>query len=125
MMRLFLERTGRVLFDVCEELLGPPSCTPQSKWIGGVVAPLALAACGLCCCLAQHVGGDHLAIGGKAAVAFGVLWISAGGFAHFHYFWGSLNRLHVLSEPGKVVSLISLIFSALFIAFSWVAATYR
>ncbi|NOZ23978.1 MAG: hypothetical protein GXP25_23115 [Planctomycetes bacterium] len=127
-MRLFAQHTGRVLFDVCEESFGPPSCTPQSKWIGGIVVPLALAFYGLCCCLAQRAiffNTEQLVLNGNVGVAFGILWISAGVFAHSHYFWGSLDRLHVFSEPGKVISLTSLIFSVLYMMFSWLAVAYR
>ena len=127
-MHLITPRMGRSLFDLCEEFLGPPSCSPRAKWVGGVIVPLAFAAYGLCCCLAQRalfVGSERFVANGNAGLAFGVLWISVGAFAHSHYFWGSLERLYVLSEPGKVVSLISITFSAFCMMFFWLATGYR
>jgi len=128
-MGYFSPRFGGHVANVTQDVFaGPPERTVGRTWIGGVVVPLAMAVYGLSCCVtasasfpARH-GIEPLL--GAAAVAYGIAWLSAGAFLHFHFFWGTVDRLCGLSEPGKIASLAVLAPSALYVLFKCVTAGY-
>ncbi len=87
------------------------------KWIGGVIAPLPLAAWGLYWIITRHAvlrgrGGPTVLEGG-GAVAAGLTVLFLALCLHFHYFWGlnesaTMRRFH---PYGKALALLGLILS--------------
>jgi hypothetical protein len=91
-----------------------PIAGPFAKYVGGLIAPLALATYGIATILQQHaiVGSQiTLELTGPNAVAIGIAAISIAGFLHCHYFWGNIDWLSFWATLGKILSLISFIAS--------------
>jgi hypothetical protein len=114
LLRFLNRNVSQYSVDMADRLSDRPEPTFWSKWFGGLIIPGLLAAYGAHCCWVQQAtfhgrGGSALELHGSAAVAYGVAWISAGLFAHFHYFWSSLERLHVFMDLGKLVALVALL----------------
>ena len=97
-----------------DKFSGTPETTFWSKWFGGVITPLFCFSYGLYCCISQQavfIGsrGITLDVSGKIAILLGLAWISGALFLHFHYFWPTFRRLWILTDFGKIISLIALI----------------
>lgn len=104
--------------DIADRLADTPEPTFWSRWFGGVIVPVLLMDYGWRCCASQSAVFDQLPLQGRTAVAFGIVWISAGLFAHFHWFWSSLKRLSVLADPGKALALLGFIGSGGYVVWS-------
>lgn len=111
---LFTRNVCQSEIDLADHLAGTPEPTFWAKWFGGVAVPIVLAAIGTRYCILQHAvfygrGGAELELEGRSAVIFGLGWVSAALFAHFHYFWPTLKRLGIYTDAGKTISLLGII----------------
>jgi len=90
-----------------------PASGSIAKWLGGVVAPIALITYGVTCFSTRHgmLPGRNgpLDLFGADAIADGLAIVSLGLFLHCHYFWGNIFHLATWAVLGKIVSLIGLI----------------
>jgi hypothetical protein len=117
---------GPNIFDLADNLSGPPSGGREQMWIlGGLFAALPTGY-GLYCCLTGHAKtinvtlrgiqpvrpGLLLDIFGGAAISFGLTLIFIGTFLHFHWFWCHHRVLSRYYEIGKLISLIGILISA-------------
>ncbi len=123
LLKLLTRNAYQREIHLMEHFSNTPEPTLWSKWFGGWVVPLLFAGYGLNCCLHQTgvLYGDNSAewlLEGRKAVFYGIAWVSAGCFAHFHYFWPTLKRLGVFTDLGKVLSLLCLIASGGFVLWS-------
>lgn len=98
---------------VVEHLAEAPATTFWSKWFGGVVAPVLMTAYATWVLADQRAttGGpsDSIRLVGRVAVAYGLVWLFAGMFAHFHYFWTGRWRLAAPAVWGEGASLVGFI----------------
>jgi hypothetical protein len=88
------------------------------QWGLGVVLPLALVAYGGTGVVVRQVTfGDQISmtLHGLNAVAFGVAWVSAGAFFHFHYFWGNVFNQAWFAVLGKIVAACGFIGGMAFV----------
>lgn len=100
---------GRETVNMADSLSGSPPQTTWPKWFGGVAVPIIILYWGIKSCVTRTAfffgqNGSSLDLIDGPAIAMGVAVISAGIFLHFHYFWGTLRKLYVLSYPGKLLS---------------------
>jgi hypothetical protein len=107
--------------DLAEHFSDTPQPTFWSKWLGGMILPLSFSAYGIKCCIFKQATfyGSHrseLVLEGEVAIAFGLAWICAGAFLHFHYFWSALKQLLPYSNLGKLLSLLGFISAAAYLA---------
>ena len=87
--------------------------SPSNAWpgriFGGLVVPLVLFAAGLYCIITQHgviVGRGWHEVRGTAAVALGIAALGAAIFFHTHAFWGTVSRLAVVHQLGRIVGAL-------------------
>jgi hypothetical protein len=91
-----------------------PSGSFWQKWFGGIAFPVVLVSYGFDCILTReavwwgrpYFSGQSLQLHGLNACLFGTAALAIGLFAHFHYFWGSVDRLEEYSVPGKIAALL-------------------
>lgn len=95
------------------DLVDTPAIGPVKRWLYGVVLaalPIAYGIVGICRRRMWLPGrGGSMEVAGAAAVAFGIVWIAAGAFAHFHFFWGPHPKLWRFADLGKITSAIAFI----------------
>ena len=108
-----------------ESLSGDAPRSPCAQWAGGLLVPVLLAALGISFCLSREGffpsgEDDFISLTGKAAVAMGVSFISAGAFLHFHYFWGNVNCLGGVSPLAKTLAVLCFLVS--FVYAIWTVA---
>lgn len=88
------------------------------QWGLGTLLPLALLGYGIYAIARQQisVGGQFpMTLHGPNATAFGIAWISAGAFAHFHYFWGNVFDQAWFAVLGKIVAACGFIAGVVFV----------
>lgn len=90
-----------------------PDVGPVGRWLYGVALAAGPVALGVYCLLAGRawfVGrGIILEVTGAAAVGLSIMYIGAGGFVHFHFFWATHQKLWRLARPGKALSLVAFV----------------
>ena len=123
LLRLLKRNVYQADIDLADRFSDTPEPTFWSKWFGGLIVPILLVGYGLRCCMRQsalfHGTADaDLELQGRTAVVFGLAWVSAGLFAHFHYFWSTLKGFGIFTDIGKALSLIALIAAVGFVAWS-------
>ena len=96
-----------------------PASGPIPKWLGGVAVPIAMIVYGVVCFVTGH--GDipgrfgSMSVSGADAVALGLASVCLGAFLHCHYFWGNIFQLAAFAVLGKIVSLIGMIGSLVYL----------
>jgi hypothetical protein len=105
-----------------DDLDDPPSGSFWQKWFGGIVVPIVTAWYCIDCIATQEAtwsGRFSLPrfsfpseqLQGFNACLLGVVVLAGGLFAHFHYFWGLVDRLEPYSVAGKIAALLLLLAS--------------
>ena len=101
--------------DSIEDLAHPPLGGRVSRWFGGVLIPACILLYGLVCIRRGSTSmlgrGASLELHHEPAFWMAVAYIAIGGFLHFHFFWGSSERLLRFSHPLKVLSLLVFVSS--------------
>jgi hypothetical protein len=95
-----------------------PGQGPFYQWGLGVVLPLALIGYGAYGVAVQQITFGtrvSMTLHGLNAIAFGIAWISAGVFLHFHYFWGNIFNQAWFAVLGKIVSACGFIAGLVFV----------
>lgn len=95
-----------------------PGQGPLYKWGLGVLLPLALIGYGIYGIAAQEISfglRTSMTLRGLNAVAFGIAWVSAGVFAHCHFFWGNIYDQAWLAVLGKIVAGVGFIAGLAFV----------
>lgn len=87
-----------------------PTCNFWNFYVMGIFTAIAFAFHGIGIIVDQYASipfskRDYSGTG-DAAVAFGIMWVFAVFFMHFHFTWSTSRRLSCLSDFGKVISLI-------------------
>jgi hypothetical protein len=109
-------------WDLADDLAGAPDVGPVGQWFFGVVLAALVVGWGIWCIADGHVttptrtGPNELT--GGAATAFGLLFVFAGVFMHFHFFWALHEVLHRFAELGKILSALSFLISAGWLLFA-------
>jgi len=93
------------------DFFDPPSGGFWQKWFGGTVVPILAFTYGVDCIATQDTWwgawrGGYVHVQGLNACLAGIELLALGLFAHFHYFWGLVDRLEPYSVAGKVASLL-------------------
>lgn len=118
-----ISRDSQTIFDVSDALSSPPSGGRAQMWIAGVLFAAICLGYGLYCCVTMQAKtintrmasfpalgkGPFLDIEGGAAVSMGVIFVFAGLFMHFQWFWGNHPRLSLYYELGKYGSVVGFI----------------
>ena len=106
------------LFDDWSDL--PPS-SDALKYLAGIVLALFLVIYGLRCVISQHamIPGtqrvEQIDFHGAKAIALGTASLSFGIFLHCHYYWGNVYQEYIVAALGKIVGLIGLIVSLVYL----------
>lgn len=118
-----VSRNSQSIFDLADALNSPPSGGKAQMWIAGVMLAAISFAYGLFCCVTMHAKtinitlrgfpllgqGPFLDILGGAAFSMGAIFVFAGLFMHFQWFWGNHPRLSDYYELGKYGSVVGII----------------
>ena len=104
-------RNPRRHFNRDVDVFSSAPSSPCGKWLGGMALALWLCVKGarfIATSKAVWYGrhGTSLALDGTDAILLGILFVCAGVFCHFHYFWGNTERLAYYHHAGKVISLV-------------------
>ncbi len=109
-------------WDDADDLVGAPDIGPVWQWILGVVLATCVAGWGVLCIAGGEVTtssrhGPNVLTGGAAA-AFGLLFVFAGVFIHFHFFWMPNEKRARFGELGKILSALAFLISAVWLPFA-------
>lgn len=108
-MNFSTDKNDDIGLKLAENLAKGPSGGRSTMWLGGVCVAVVPFVYGVWCLITGHAlmfgRHDSVSVTGSPAVALAIAYMSAGLFAHFHWFWGLHPRLGALSQLGKIVSL--------------------
>ncbi len=88
------------------------------KWALGMALPACLILYGIHIILKRQAefGGDiSMTLHGWNATVYGIMWVCAGLFAHFHYFWGNVYNQAAFAVLGKIMTLICIVSGLIFL----------
>ena len=103
------------IFMAFDDFDDSPSGSFWQKWFGGIVVPIVTVLYCIDCLATQRAtwsGGyfsGSVGLRGLNACLLGAVVFGFGLFAHFHYFWGSVDRLEPYSALGKIAAVVILI----------------
>lgn len=111
------------IFEFADFLDSPPSGGRGQMWIVGALFAAIPFAYGLVCCVTMRAKtinmdwggfpglgrGLFLDIQGGAALSMGAVFVFAGLFMHFQWFWGNHARLSQYYELGKYGSVVGFV----------------
>lgn len=104
--------------DSIEDLAHAPTGGRVTRWLAGTLIPACIIIYGLVCI--RHGSttmlgrGASLELRHEPAFWMAVAYIAIGGFLHFHFLWGSIERLLRFSHPLKVLSLLVFVSSFIY-----------
>ena len=102
---------------------GTPVPSIWSTWFGGIIVPAVIAWLGATYIGNQEAvlhgrGGSIADLRGQQAILYGVTWLCAAAFLHFHYFWSTLKHLWIFAELGKILALLGFVASLGYVVWS-------
>jgi hypothetical protein len=109
-------------WETADALVGAPDVGPLWQWLLGIVLAMLVVGWGVWCIADGEVttssrNGPNVLTGGSAT-AFGLLFVFAGVFMHFHFFWMPDEKRARFGEPGKILSALAFVISAVWLPFA-------
>jgi hypothetical protein len=107
--------------DAFDDWSDVPPSSDAAKYLGGIVLALFLVIYGLRCVFGRHamIPGtqqvEQIDFHGAKAIALGTASLSFGIFLHCHYYWGNIYQEYFVAVLGKIVGLIGLIGSLVYL----------
>ena len=107
----FLMRNPRRHIHRKIDTLSTAPSYPWGKWLGGVGVALWLCIRGINFVVKHEAvwrgrRGPEVTLHGTDALLLGVIFICAGIFCHFHFFWGNVECLVPFHHAGKTLSAL-------------------